>query len=299
MNDSPDACLARARLALDGVSVGDAFGASFYSRPPSHVKKRTLSPDARWLWTDDAAMGISIVEELAARGDIDETSLAMRFATRYVAEPWRGYGPTAKKILTAIHEGTPWREAAQAPYDGSGSKGNGGAMRAPPLGAYFAHDLARVADAASRSALPTHAHVDGQAGAIAVAVAAAVAARMAAGEHARIGRALIGAAQHHVPPSATRDGIAAALALTPDTSVAAAVAELGNGSRELADDTVPLSLWIAARHLDSFEDAMWACLDAGGDMDTTCAIVGGILAAGGAAVPAEWLARREPLPSLG
>src|SRR5690349_11741394 len=126
MDESPAACLARARLALDGVSVGDAFGASFYQRPSSHIAKKMLSPDPRWLWTDDAAMGISIVEELAARGDIDEASLAMRFATRYVAEPWRGYGPTAKKILTAIHEGAPWRDAAQAPYGGTGSKGNGG-----------------------------------------------------------------------------------------------------------------------------------------------------------------------------
>jgi ADP-ribosylglycohydrolase len=292
----PAVCLARARLALDGVSVGDAFGASFYRRPPSDIAERVLSSEPRWLWTDDAAMGISIVEELAARGDIDEASLASRFAARYVAEPWRGYGPTAKKILTSIHEGTPWRDAAQAPYGGAGSKGNGGAMRAPPLGAYFAYNLDLAADAARRSALPTHAHLDGQAGAIAIAVATATVASIPASS--LDASMLLTSAFARTPDSATRDGIKTALLLDLDTSVADAVAKLGNGSRELADDTVPLCLWLAARHLDSFEDAMWSCLEAGGDMDTTCAIVGGILAAGGAAIPADWLARREPLPEI-
>jgi ADP-ribosylglycohydrolase len=298
MDDSPAACLARAHLALDGVSVGDAFGASFYQRPRSHIAKRTLSPEPRWLWTDDAAMGISIVEELAARGDIDEASLAGRFATRYVAEPWRGYGPTAKKILTAIHEGAPWREAAQAPYGGTGSKGNGGAMRAPPLGAYFAHDLDRAVAVARRSALPTHAHLDGQAGAVAAAVAAGLAVLRRAGEWAQEPAEFIERVWAHTPDSATRDGIQAALAFPLDAGCKAAAAKLGNGSRELSDDTVPLCIWLAARHLDSFEDAMWSCLEAGGDMDTTCAIVGGILAAGGAAIPADWLARREALPEI-
>ncbi|MEV4800559.1 hypothetical protein AB0K18_11140 [Nonomuraea sp. NPDC049421] len=37
---------------------------------------------------------------------------------------------------------------------------------------------------------------------------------------------------------------------------------------------------------------------AGGDVDTTCAIVGGIVAAGAATrLPDEWRARCEPLPA--
>jgi hypothetical protein len=33
-------------------------------------------------------------------------------------------------------------------------------------------------------------------------------------------------------------------------------------------------------------------------VDTTCAIVGGIVALSSRHVPADWLARREPLPEL-
>ena len=73
---------------------------------------------------------------------------------------------------------------------------------------------------------------------------------------------------------------------------------LGNGSRVTAPDTVPFALWCAARHADDFEEAMWTTVAGLGDRDTTCAIAGGIVAAGGASIPAQWLEAREPLPKI-
>ena len=74
-------------------------------------------------------------------------------------------------------------------------------------------------------------------------------------------------------------------------------AELGNGSRVLASDTIPFAVWCAATHLDDFAGACWACATVGGDIDTTCAMVGGIVAGavGLAGIPADWRASREPL----
>jgi len=44
---------------------------------------------------------------------------------------------------------------------------------------------------------------------------------------------------------------------------------------------------------------MWATVSALGDRDTTCAIVGGVLAAGpGTKVPPSWLTVREPLEHM-
>ena len=64
-----------------------------------------------------------------------------------------------------------------------------------------------------------------------------------------------------------------------------------------AHDTVPFALWSAARALGDFEQAFWATAQVGGDVDTTCAIVGGVVAAGKAgAPPAAWLERTEALP---
>jgi len=175
--------LGRARLALEGLSVGDAFGERFFVSPTlveALIASKTV-PTAPWHWTDDTAMALSIFEHLRDHGSIEQNRLAYSFADRYRRDPRRGYGGTAHGILTAISLGMPWREAAGSVFDGQGSMGNGGGMRAAPIGGYFADDLAAVVAHAGASADPTHAHPDGRAGAIAVAVAAALAWRMGTG----------------------------------------------------------------------------------------------------------------------
>ncbi|HWO67584.1 MAG TPA: ADP-ribosylglycohydrolase family protein [Umezawaea sp.] len=94
-----------------------------------------------------------------------------------------------------------------------------------------------------------------------------------------------------------RDGVVRARELLGVGSAEAAH-ELGNGSRVTAQDTVPFTLWVAATHLADYPTAITACVRAGGDIDTTSAIVGGIVAAhtGVDGIPPEWLAAREPLP---
>lgn len=85
-----------------------------------------------------------------------------------------------------------------------------------------------------------------------------------------------------------------------DVSVEQAAYELSNGSRVLAFDTVPFTSWVAATRVADFPAAVRACIQAGGDVDTTAAIVGGIVATytgiGPTGVPTAWLDRREPLP---
>ena len=94
-----------------------------------------------------------------------------------------------------------------------------------------------------------------------------------------------------------RAGVERAMRLLGVT-VAEAAYELGNGSQVLAQDTVPFALWTAVTHLHDFPAAIRACAEAGGDVDTTGAIVGGIVASytGRDGIPGEWLAHREPLP---
>jgi ADP-ribosylglycohydrolase len=60
-----------------------------------------------------------------------------------------------------------------------------------------------------------------------------------------------------------------------------------------------LCLWVVAHHADSYAGALWTVASALGDIDTTCAIVGGIVAlrTGLAGIPPAWRAAREPLPS--
>jgi ADP-ribosylglycohydrolase len=89
--------------------------------------------------------------------------------------------------------------------------------------------------------------------------------------------------------------IAAARDLPFSDTVAKAVSILGNGSMVSSQDTVPLALSCAARHLDDFETAMWETVSALGDRDTTCAMVGGIVAlrVGHDGIPRAWRDARE------
>jgi ADP-ribosylglycohydrolase len=183
-------------------------------------------------------------------------------------------------------------------FRGMGSFGNGAAMRVAPLGAFFAEEpRAVVSEQARLSAEVTHAHPEGIAGAIAVAVAAALAwQRSQAGEP--LGPAWIAAVRDALPRGHTRDAVGEALDVPPDATVVEAAQALGNGSGVTAPDTVPLCLWVAAHASGGFEDALWQTVSALGDRDTTCAIVGGILAlrAGRDGIPQRWLHAREPLP---
>jgi len=287
----------RARLALEGLSVADAFGEQLLHCGPvarQLALEHHSAPGGRqWMWTDDTAMAISIVEILDAWGEIDPERLARVFAQRYYREPARGYGSAAHQILSDIAAGDSYELAAKRVFDGQGSCGNGGGMRSAPVGAYFCDDLAAVVEQAARSAAPTHAHPDGIAGAVAIAVAAA---RVFAGE--RDPRALLEAVVEHTPTGPTRDGIRRSLAMLAEESITVA-AELGNGSRVISSDTVPFAVWCAATHLADYAGACWACAGVGGDIDTTCAMVGGIIvgAVGFDGIPLEWRACREPLPA--
>jgi ADP-ribosylglycohydrolase len=90
--------------------------------------------------------------------------------------------------------------------------------------------------------------------------------------------------------------LAYALDLPAETEASEAGRILGNGSQVTAPDTVPYCVWCADRFLGNFAEAMWATLSAGGDIDTTCAIVGGVVAlAAPDTIPADWRAARESL----
>lgn len=283
--------LGRARLSLDGLSIGDAFGERFFVHPDQFralVEARAL-PKGPWRWTDDTAMALGLCEVLDELGTLDGPRLARAFGTRFRAQPDRGYGRAAQEILHFLAEGVDWKLAASAPFDGTGSKGNGGAMRASVVGAFFAPDLERVIVEARRSAIVTHFHPDGQTGAIAVALAAALAWNEPGASAERTFAFLL----QHLPRTETTAGLerAAALgALAPER----AAEILGSGQRVLSEDTVPFAIWSAAHHTD-FVEALWATVAGGGDRDTTCAMVGGIVALKARAVPELWRREREPL----
>jgi ADP-ribosylglycohydrolase len=110
--------------------------------------------------------------------------------------------------------------------------------------------------------------------------------------------AWITAVRDAIPRGYTRDAVGEALNVPSDAAVYEAAKALGNGSGVTAPDTVPLCLWLVAHAVDGFEPTLWRTVSALGDRDTTCAIVGGILAlrTGREGIPRHWLQSREKLP---
>jgi ADP-ribosylglycohydrolase len=289
--------LIRAECSLFGLSVGDAFGERFFVHSDvveSLVASRAI-PAAPWYYTDDTQMALSIVAILRECGEIDQDKLAQSFAQRYDRD--RGYGPAMHRLLTQIRDGEPWKKVASNLFDGQGSYGNGAAMRVAPIGAFFAEDLDLVVCQARKSAEITHTHTEGVAGAIAVAVASAVACRLQGYLPSKAD--FLNLILPYLPESEVQSKIRLARDLSEKTPVNSAAAILGNGTEISAQDTVPFALWCAAQHLNNYEEAQWLTVSGLGDRDTTCAIVGGIVAlsAGVESIPLEWRQAREPLPN--
>jgi ADP-ribosylglycohydrolase len=285
---TPERAAALMHASLAGLSVGDAFGDQFFLHANRHLSPADVPPPP-WEWSDDTEMACSVVACLHHHGRIDQDALAASFATRM--DIGRRYGAGALELLERIRDGHPWRAASAESFGGNGSFGNGAAMRVAPLGAFYSGDPAGAAAEAALQAEITHAHAEGIAGAVAVAVAASVAAAGTAED-------LIEAALDHVGGTYVRRGLQRARGLSKATREEAARA-LGNGSRITAQDTVPFALWAAIRYRDDYAAGVRACVAAGGDMDTTAAIVGGIIGArtGLDGIPPDWLAHREPLPA--
>ncbi len=291
--------LIRVKCSLEGLSVGDAFGERFFYQPDltaHHIAARILPPPP-WSYTDDTQMALSIVSILRQYGAIEQDRLAESFAERY--DPSRGYGPSMHRLLRAVRAGNPWKEAAANQFAGQGSFGNGAAMRVTPIGAYFAEAMDDVVEQAARSAQVTHTHPEAIAGSIAVAVAAAWAWRFGQ-QHERPDRAkFLDLILPFIPTSEVRRKVRWARDTPPTTSVEAVVTQLGNGTGLSAQDTVPFVLWCASERLDNYEQALWLTASGFGDVDTTCAMVGGIVSLYGGleTIPIAWRQAREPLPN--
>lgn len=273
---SNDAAI-RSLTSLRGLHLGDCFGETFFGdleRERLRIRERRLI-DAPWRYTDDSEMAAALLEHLFEFGRVRQDELARSFAAHMTMR--RGYGLAALELLSEIKGGRYWKNLNTKSFDGQGSFGNGAAMRVAPLGAWFAdRPLAELAEQARLSAEITHAHPDAIAGAIAVAIGAALAAREGPAPE-RLGELWIEEVLKATPPGACAEGVARALELPLDAPVETAVERLGNGAKISAADTAPLCLWISAGATD-FAEALWMTVSALGDRDTTCAIVGGLLA---------------------
>ncbi len=283
--------LDHAILSLAGLSVGDAFGQSLYNPTAGDAIKNRELPSGPWMWTDDTHMALSVVEELRQRSWIDQDYLARRMAWRYSTDPARGYGLTTRKVLKQIGQGEYFRTISRSIYNG-GSYGCSGVSRAVPLGAYYAKLPAKAAREAPLVTAITHIHPESLAGAQAVAVAAALAADPIHPEKADFLREVI----EFIAESRVRQAIKQITAI-PSDDIQSCLKYLC--CDDLVQSKRPSHSRCGARRITSMtiRKLCGLLLSGKGHRDTTCAIVGGIVALSSGMVPEDWTACREPLPT--
>ena len=289
----PNERLKRACVSLDGLSVGDAFGQQFFSPFVEAEARPGNLPNGPWQYTDDTEMAIALTQTLRDRQTVDQDYFAQLLAERHEADPYRGYGAGARELLTDISAGGDWRTLSKAMFGGTGSYGNGAAMRVAPLGVWFADDVDRTIQEAAASCEVTHAHPEGIVGGIAVALAAGWVSR----RKKEPAEELIPWVISQIEASEVRKRLEWVATYPLDTWAYTVASQVGCGMEISAHDTVPFCLWMVAANIDNYSEAIWTAARVGGDRDTTCAIIGGILAAsvGPDGIPEELLRNRETL----
>lgn len=166
-----------------------------------------------------------------------------------------------------------------------GSCGNGSAMRVAPLGA-FCRDLTieETIKYATLQSEVTHCHPEGIAGSIAVTLLARQIASMVECSEFNVKPSyLYNHLLRNVPKGQVWDGINKASELSLDTPISKLIEILGNGTHVTCQDTVPLCVFLTIRALTQYQrDVMYETVmietcKCFGDVDTNCAIVGGMI----------------------
>ncbi|MDX3375607.1 ADP-ribosylglycohydrolase family protein [Streptomyces sp. ME02-6991-2A] len=291
---APLARAGRAAGAVVGSAVGDALGAPFEFGPAgvfsAHFPDRvgTLCGGGGWdpgEATDDTQMAVLVGESLLERGGLDLPDVFDRFRRWAAGEP-KDIGLQTEDVLT---NGEPWDLAAGLHFQVNGrAAGNGSLMRATTSAVYFA-PAGRTAtmEAARRIAALTHGD-------------------RAAWEGTAVFHELVRVALAGDDP----------LAALPDTLAEVHADHRSRWATVLAPDWHPAlatefngavwpclgtALW-ALRTTDTFESALAAAVDVGGDTDTVAAVTGGLAGAvyGIDAVPDRWTGLLHvPLPGYG
>lgn len=95
-----------AKKALTGVSLGDAFGESFFGDTDSIlscIKKKEI-PRSTWEFTDDTVMSIAVFNEIKKGEGIVQDRLIHSFIENHDLDPNRGYGATVRRVSRNVNE---------------------------------------------------------------------------------------------------------------------------------------------------------------------------------------------------
>jgi ADP-ribosyl-[dinitrogen reductase] hydrolase len=237
-------------------------------------------------YTDDTAMMLCIARSIVEKSRFDPGDVTERFIRWFDAGPI-GIGRTTWIALSEIKRGASWREASRIAHDrlGGMSAGNGSIMRCAPLGLLHFRNRARLIEDSIDSSIITHWDPQACWGAVAVNMAIA---EILKGDRG----GLISTLEENIEQTEVREAVAG-------------IPRLKGINREPSAyviDTLQAALWCFLR-TSSFESALVAAVNLGGDTDTVGAVCGALAGVGYGfeAIPERWhghLQDRDEILSL-
>ncbi|MGE3320393.1 MAG: ADP-ribosylglycohydrolase family protein [Candidatus Berkiella sp.] len=261
---------------LLGTAVGDALGVPFETKLVNYeplVKwdgKTFLGSEHHKLqpgqYSDDTQMSLMVAESLINNNGFNPDDLAARYVDWIVSGRARGYGKTTLMAIENLQSGKHWSESGIA-----GSYGNGTAMRAAPFGVYFRNDLRSLINIVKIDSAITHASEEAEAGALAIALTAAYAVNNDLDK-------LLDKLHEQLPYSKVKSIIYSLDSLINSEYITPSQALRVLGTKANVIETVPSALYCFLK-FDNYQDAVLAAIKAGGDTDTTAAIVGALFGA--------------------
>jgi len=275
-----------------GSALGDAIGElafQYQNKEDPCIQSDQLK---KLRYTDDTAMSIGLAESLIKKGCLDQDNLGETFRYNYEREPWRGYASGPPTIFSIVKQsGITYVEAARSLFEGTGSLGNGAAMRIVPLGLFF-HDSTDLYEKACMSATVTHAHPVGKDGAAIQARAVSCAVKLDPKEAFPYKTFMDTLIDFSRTPE-IRDKLLIVKELITTNVPLFTLEQLGQ--TVAVHESMPFALYSFLRHPKSFEDCLFCATLHGGDRDTlgamACAISGAYL--GVESIPQSWRQKLE------
>ena len=276
-----------------GSALGDAIGELAFTVPKRERLLSNLDHVSEFRYTDDTAMAIGLAQSIIKEKGIDQQNLGDTFSANFQREPWRGYASGPPTIFSLVAKrGISYTEAARGMFGGSGSLGNGAAMRIVPLGLFF-HRAEDLYEVAALSAQVTHAHPVGMDGAAVQAWAVARAVKLDPQRAFPLEGFVQGLIDFARTPEIQTKMTLIQKLITEDVPPNAAADEVG---RSVAvHESMPFAIYSFLKYPKSFEACLFCAILHGGDRDTlgamACAISGAYL--GIEAIPYVWRQKLE------
>jgi ADP-ribosyl-[dinitrogen reductase] hydrolase len=265
---------------LIGCAIGDALGNPFEMKPAASPLLKAwdgLFKAGGTFWkgqpgqyTDDTLMSIALSSSLIENSGFVPEHVAQMYLEWYKSGNTRGIGNTTATAMENLKSGATWEKSGLKNFNNQPAGGNGTAMRAAPIGLFYRNDLEQVLSAAYSDAIITHNATEPKMGSVAVALGTAL---LANGTHnpSQMLTEVIGVVD---PNCHIHTKLRLAQQFVEDGwSAEQALAQIGVSG--YVPETVGAAFYCLVA-TDNFKDAVVMAVRAGGDTDTTAAVVGAL-----------------------